>query len=182
MGMKAFKWSVFLAFAFLFPLKSHAKSAIETAGDFLALMPAYAAVYSLLLEDYEGCVQLGTAGLFTLGVVHGLKYAVGKPRPYQESWERGVSFPSGHTSSAFLGAAYIQRRYGLLPSLPAYAAAAFVAYSRVYAKQHDWVDVTVGAAFGILFGYLFVHPYKNKLFLSLGGDTKSVTASVHWVF
>jgi len=171
-----------VAVAFAFPGQSHARGAIETTGDVLSLMPAYVMVSSLLLEDEGGCVQLGIAALTTFSVTTALKYAVGKPRPTQMPWERGTSFPSGHTSSAFVGAAYVHRRYGILPSLPVYAASAFVAYSRVYAKKHYWVDVVAGAALGMFLGHLFARPYEPPFSLVVGADTKSVTASIHLRF
>ena len=170
------------AFSFFFPSQSHAKSAIETAGDLLSYMPAYVMAYTLWVEDHEGSMQLGAATLATITVTTGLKYVVGKPRPTQMPWERGTSFPSGHTSSAFVGAAYVHRRHGILPSLPLYAAAAFVGYSRVHAKKHYWVDVAAGATLGTLLGYVFTHPYEEKAFFSVGADTKSVMASLHLRF
>ena len=56
--------------------------------------------------------------------------------------------------------------------VPAYAAASFVAYSRVESREHYPRDVVAGAGIGILSSYIFTKPYKGWN-ASLEGDTKS---------
>jgi membrane-associated phospholipid phosphatase len=45
--------------------------------------------------------------------------------------------------------------------VPAYAAASFVAYSRVESRNHYPYDVMGGAAVGIINSYIFTRPYKG---------------------
>lgn len=81
----------------------------------------------------------------------GLKYAIDETRPNGEP----RSFPSGHTSLAFTGAEFIRKEYGWRWAAPAYVAAGFVGWSRVYAKKHYAHDVIAGAALGILANHDF---------------------------
>jgi membrane-associated phospholipid phosphatase len=82
----------------------------------------------------------------------------------------GQSFPSGHSSLAFSAAASLSiqcKRWYI--TLPAYAWAASVGYSRVYLGEHYPSDVLAGAAVGIGSAYLahclnkVLFPQKRKL-------------------
>jgi hypothetical protein len=153
-------------------LHERRKDALFTqTGDVLRFaMPASALGYSLIIKDFDGakswCWSVGSVVVLT----EGLKYAVGRPRPYQNPDERGLSFPSGHTAWAFAGAAYWQRRYGWKTGAPAYALAAAVGYSRVWSKHHYWSDVIAGAAVGIAVPYIFTKPYGyEKVQINVGG-------------
>ena len=55
----------------------------------------------------------------------------------------------------------MRKRYGWEYGIPAYAAASFVAYSRVEANEHYPHDVIAGAAIGILSSFIFTRPYKG---------------------
>ena len=90
--------------------------------------------------------------------------------------------PSGHTAAAFSGASFIQRRYGWRYSLPAYGAAAFVAYSRVAAEKHHVEDVIVGALLGIGSTYLFTkHLDEGFHILPLvGRGSYGLTVGMTW--
>jgi membrane-associated phospholipid phosphatase len=63
------------------------------------------------------------------------------------------SFPSGHAMTAFAVASAIAM---LAPRLrwPVLGLAALIAFSRVYLGVHFWLDVLVGAAFGMAIGTL----------------------------
>jgi len=69
--------------------------------------------------------------------------------------------PSGHTSISFSSAEFMRKRYGWEYGVPAYAAASFVAYSRVESRQHHPADVIAGAGIGIVSSYIFTKPYKG---------------------
>ena len=90
-------------------------------------------------------------------VTHTIKRVVNKERPNGGDF----SFPSGHTSAAFTGAAFIDYKYGLKYGLPAYMFAAFVGWSRVYAKKHDYIDVLGGIIVGVGCVELFTSKTKN---------------------
>mgnify|MGYP003635258066 FL=1 len=152
----------FLLFFLLLSTKSsQAQSgAVETAGDVLLFaLPATALTTSLTIKDYEGTWQFAKGALLNQAVTIGLKYATGKSRPYNNG-ER--AFPSGHTSTTFQSAAFIQKRYGWKYGIPAYALAGFTGYSRINAQMHDGWDVLAGAIIGIGSSYLFTTPYQKE--------------------
>lgn len=149
--------------------KASAGDAVETAGDILQFaIPATAAGLTLSHRDGQGALQFGESVAVTVGVTYILKYAIDAPRPDSG----GQSMPSGHTSISFAGAEFMRKRYGWEYGVPAYAAASFVAYSRVEANRHYPRDVIAGAGIGILSSYIFTRPYKGWN-LSIEGDTKS---------
>ena len=78
--------------------------------------------------------------------VQAIKYTVQRERPDQSN---SVSFPSGHSASAFATAGVLQRHYGWKVGVPATAVAAYVATSRVHDNRHYLSDVIFGAAMGI---------------------------------
>jgi membrane-associated phospholipid phosphatase len=125
------------------------------AGEVLtAALPATAAGMTLIGGDVEGLSQLARTAVATAGVTYALKYAVDAERP--NGGER--SFPSGHTSLSFCSAEYLRRRYGPSLGMPAYAAAAFVGYSRVQSGEHYAGDVLAGAVIGAAAAWAFTHP------------------------
>lgn len=147
-------------------------------GDVLQyVLPVSAGAYSLAIRDKEGLRSF----VYTLGstyiLTYSLKYSVARPRPFHEPDSRGDSFPSGHTSSAFSGAAYLQRRYGGKPGIPAYLLACAAGYSRVWSGWHHWTDVIAGAAIGTGFAYLFTEPYE-KVQVSAGANSTGGSLSV----
>jgi membrane-associated phospholipid phosphatase len=131
---------------------------LETAGDVgLVALPAAAAAMTVLNRDWEGTRQLGMALLSTAAVTGGLKLVVNEKAPNGDDH----AFPSGHTSIAFAGASFLQRRYGWGYGAPAYLAAAFVGYSRVETDHHRFHDVLAGAAIGIVSNVIFTTPYGD---------------------
>jgi membrane-associated phospholipid phosphatase len=135
-----------------------AADATETAGDVLQiLIPAVAYGTTFYLDDAEGRPQFYKSFFTNLAVTYGLKAAIDKERPNGAD----DSFPSGHTSAAFQGAAFIHRRYGWKHSIPAYLGSAFVGYSRVESDNHYVEDVLAGAAIGIISSFYFAKPYRG---------------------
>jgi membrane-associated phospholipid phosphatase len=60
------------------------------------------------------------------------------------------SFPSGHTSVTFASATVLHRDLGWKVGVPAFAAATYVAASRIQEQRHFLSDVAFGAAIGIV--------------------------------
>jgi membrane-associated phospholipid phosphatase len=148
----------FFSFYLTTDVGARAADNIETAGDILQyVLPATAGGLTLGYQDYKGTLQFGESAALTLGATYGLKYAVNERRPNGGSG----SFPSAHASISFSAAEFMRKRYGWEYGVPAYAAASFVAYSRVEAREHYPHDVIAGAAIGIASSYLFTRPYKG---------------------
>ena len=132
---------------------------VETGGDVLGLLiPAAAYATTWIRYDDAGRDQFYLSFATNFGATMALKLAIPKDRPDGSSRN---AFPSGHTSMAFQGATFIHLRYGLRYSLPAYAGAAFVGYSREYAGKHEWIDVFSGATLGTLSSLLFTDRFEN---------------------
>jgi undecaprenyl-diphosphatase len=151
-----------------------------------ALYAAFVALFSIALRKRDApgmirvlafaLVQMLVAGL----LVHGLKIAIGSPRPFQALIDPAPrpfspdysyhSFPSGHTtdivSAAGTLAVWRRRRWfslgmGLLVAL--------VGCSRIYLSQHHVIDVVAGMATGslasLIVHYLCSREYRyDKLF------------------
>lgn len=137
---------------------ARAGDSIETAGDVLFLaLPAVAGGAAISHGDSDGAVMFGKSAAVTLGATYALKQTVDERRP-----NGGVhSFPSGHASVSFASAEFLRSRYGRDYGIPAYAAAFFVAYSRVESRNHYVHDVIAGAAIGIASSRFFTRPYAG---------------------
>jgi len=116
----------------------------------------------------------GEAALNSVVVVEGLKYSLGRERPFQGDgsgpfFQGGsTSFPSEHAAAAWSVAGVIAHEYpGPLTKILAYGAAGMISYSRVRAQQHFPSDVLVGALIGELSGYTV---YKRHHEPEAGGE------------
>ena len=139
---------------------SAASEGVERGGDVLQIvLPVTAFAMTFGLKDYEGTRQLTKSFLATMTATLALKVAIDAERPDGG----GQSFPSGHTAAAFAGASFMQRRYGLRVGIPAYGAAAFVAWSRVDADRHHVRDVVAAAGLAVLSSYTLARPLPNNI-------------------
>ncbi len=137
---------------------AQANDAIVSAGNALQLaLPATAGALTIGYRDWPGMLEFGESVGVTLGVTYVLKVSVNETRPNGGS----ESFPSGHASISFSSAEFMRKRYGWEYGIPAYAAASFVAYSRVEGNYHYPRDVVAGAGIGILSSYIFTKPYRG---------------------
>jgi membrane-associated phospholipid phosphatase len=82
-------------------------------------------------------------------ITSGLKMMTHRLRP---DGRNSQSFPSGHTSTAFMWATVAANHYGWKVGLPAYLAASYVGASRLSHKSHHLTDVVAGAAIGYVVG------------------------------
>src|SRR5260370_1228210 len=155
-----------------------AADGIQTTGDVLQfVLPATAGGLTLGYRDGQGALQLGESLAVTLGVTYALKYSIDERRPNGGS----QSFPSGHSSISFSAAEFMRERYGWEYGVPAYAAASFVAYSRVESGEHYPHDVVAGAAIGMMSSYLFTRPYKGwHVEVEADGKSYGVSFSHSW--
>ena len=137
---------------------------VENTGDVLVYMlPVAALSAALYKKDAEGTLQYGASLTTSLATTFALKYTIDAERP---NGENSRSFPSGHSSTAFVSATYLQMRYGYAYGVPAYALATFVAWSRVYSDHHYTRDVIAGSAIGIISAYIFTTAYEDTITVS----------------
>lgn len=100
-------------------------------------------------ENFLGrTLELGISFVIDAAIVDAvLKNVVDEVRPDGSAHN---SFPSGHTSTAFVGAELVRLEYGWGWGAGAYAVATGVGVMRVVHQRHYWWDVLAGAGVGIL--------------------------------
>jgi undecaprenyl-diphosphatase len=114
-------------------------------------------------------LMLVTAGVLSADMLAlGLKLLGGRDRPFIADPEQDplvgtsldLSFPSGHAATSFAGATLLAW-YAPRLTVPLYALAALVAWSRVYVGVHYPLDIVAGALLGFVvataFRWLEVH-------------------------
>ena len=133
---------------------------LETSGDVLLItMPIVAVGTTLIIGDKKGTLQFAKGFLLTQVVTLSLKAVIEKDRPNMENRD---AFPSGHTSTTFQSASFIQKRYGWKYGIPAYLLAGITGYSRIDSDHHDFSDVLAGAIIGVGSSYLLTTPYQQE--------------------
>ena len=166
--MKTVKAMVIIFVSIFFIPTTWASDIFETYGDVTQiLLPVIAG--GMAIGDKEKGDPMAFAKSFsaTFLTTQALKYGLNTERPNGGS----SSMPSGHTSAAFSGAAYIHTVYGWKYGVPAYLAATAVGISRLTSDNHYAQDVIVGAGIAVFYNWLFVEQSEkgeNKYFLSLG--------------
>ena len=86
------------------------------------------------------------AQILSQAIVQTVKVTVRRERPDASN---NLSFPSGHSASAFATATDLQRHYGWKAGAPAYAFGSYVALARMAWNRHHATDVVMGAGLGI---------------------------------
>jgi hypothetical protein len=116
-----------------------------------------AAVYILNAAGIHGrhnlrdrSIILGISAIITAGTVEGVKHWTHEERPDGSDF---LSFPSGHTATAFAAAEFLRQEYKDVS--PWYGVAGYVAATttgalRMYNNKHWLSDVVAGAGIGIL--------------------------------
>jgi hypothetical protein len=138
--------------------------------DYMQFTPAVAA-YTLKLCKVESSHNLldmtilyGVSNLLAGGIISTTKAMTARERPDHSNF---LSFPSGHTETAFVAAEFLHQEYknqSIWISIAGYSAATFVGIARVYNNKHWVSDVVAGAGIGILttkFVY-WSYPYLKK--------------------
>ncbi len=155
-----------------FPYSSN----LDTLGDIATLAGLVSLPFLLDRFDVENCstlaVMYAESALFAFGMKDVLKAAAGRPRPYlsdpdaPEELRSGedayTSFPSGHTTLAFMTAAFFTYVFSQGDTSPAskwvmgigsFSLACIVGILRVSGGVHYASDVLAGAALGTLAGF-----------------------------
>lgn len=116
-------------------------------------------------------VQASAGIVLAMGLSTGLKYIIGRPRPYDRysafitplQLESTYSLPSGHSVSAFATATTLALQYRKwYVAVPAFLWAGTVAYSRMYLGVHYPTDIVAGMLLGIGTAY-FTYKMQQKL-------------------
>jgi len=129
----------------------------ESLGTDVAIaLPLIAGGITLAKEDWKGSAQLTVDTVATVGIAYGLKHVIREQRPDKSDFQ---SMPSDTSALAFAPAQFLWDRYGWQYGVPAYAAATFVAWSRVDAQKHHWYDVTASAALAFGVSKIFTTTY-----------------------
>lgn len=125
-----------------------------TVGGGSAMVPLVGALFVAGRFSPQGRFRAATYDLSQALIVNGaysglLKYGVKRTRP---DGSDSLSFPSGHTSTAFSLAAVADHHYGWKVGLPAYALATGIGLSRIESNRHHLSDVLAGATLGLIVG------------------------------
>lgn len=137
-------------------------------------------VYGLNLAGYAGknrfidrTALLGLSGFFVFASEGLTKKLSHRQRPNRGDY---LSFPSGHTGLAFMGAEFLAQEYGERSpwfGVLGYSIAATTGIFRMYNRDHWFSDVVAGAGFGMLStkaAYLVYPTIRNWL---THGDEKA---------
>ncbi|RKR82334.1 membrane-associated phospholipid phosphatase [Mucilaginibacter gracilis] len=134
----------------------------------------------LLFFNYRKGFLMGTSYIITSIIAQVLKRIIATPRPViyfkaeasKMYLVKGVemletlSFPSGHTVSAFSAAVVLtyitpRKTWGLV----FFVLAVLVGYSRMYLSEHFFEDVVGGSAIGVIVTVFWITWIDNKAFL-----------------
>ena len=139
-------------------------------------------VYGLNLIGVEGkntfidrTALLGLSGIFAGGADQITKHLTHRLRPNGQDY---LSFPSGHTAVAFMGAEFLAQEYSEkspIYTIIGYTAAVTTGVFRMYNRDHWFSDVVAGAGLGVLStkaAYL-VYPYLRNALTHKGKNGKS---------
>jgi hypothetical protein len=121
----------------------------EIVGD--GALPVLASATSWSIGKFSGSASLREFGrdLFRSQVMNGvitavLKVGIHRTRPDGTSY----SYPSGHTSSAFVTAGTVYAHFGKVWGIPAFLLAGYVGLSRLQEGRHFLSDVVAGGILG----------------------------------
>lgn len=152
------------------------------ADNYLQYAPV-AAVYLLNAAGVHGkhnlrdrSIILGISAVLTAGSVELIKRSTHEVRP---DGSDALSFPSGHTATAFAAAEFLRQEYkDVSPwyGVGGYAAAAATGALRMYNNKHWFSDVVAGAGFGILSSKAayWVYPRIQRAFFR-GNSSRTAT-------
>lgn len=146
-----------LVFAFLVPAIANAGDfAIATSGEAVAIaLPVIAGGISLFRSDWDG---LADDIVVTGATTFALNHLVRERRPDGSDYQ---SFPSDQAGIAFAPVFFLWHRYGWEYGVPVLAAATFVGFARIDARQHHWYDVATSAAIGFTYDQFVTRRYHD---------------------
>jgi membrane-associated phospholipid phosphatase len=114
------------------------------------IIPIIAGVYELSKGNRKKVVRFVGIIIFNQMLLYAEKKLINKKRPDG----RSGSFPSGHTSGAFLGIGFSIRSKNYQIALALFLPSVLVGVSRLVNDKHYLVDVLFGGMQGVSLGYL----------------------------
>jgi len=116
------------------------------------------------------------SSVLNIGITEGTKRIAGRERPDHSDC---LSFPSGHTSNAFVAAEFLHQEYknqSVWISVGGYTMASLIGAARVYNNRHWVSDVITGAGVGILSTKIvyWTYPHLQELVGRKGKRTNAV--------
>lgn len=105
------------------------------------------------------------AYIMNFTIVQTMKLAFGRTRP---NGNDNSSFPSGHAADSFMLATVLNHNYGWKIGIPAYAAATFVAFSRIEKKKHFPTDVIFGGTLGYVMAKTAIRTHQRSAAKNFG--------------
>lgn len=135
--------------------------------NFIQFVPALGYAAALPVESehswQDKSMVLATSFSMMMVLTYSAKWLTGVGRPNSVNY---MSFPSGHTAMAFVGAEIVRQEYGPWWGLAAYSCAVATGFLRVYNNWHWSSDVIAGAGVGILSGMAayWLLPLERKIF------------------
>lgn len=126
-------------------------------GNAEAQVPVLLAIHTASLMSEDEPLHDLTTTMMSAYAINGLstlaiKGIANTERP-SDTWNNGdYGFPSFHMSSSMTMATVLDEYYGPSVSVPAYALAGLIGWSRIDQRDHDLSDVVFGAAMGYVIG------------------------------
>jgi hypothetical protein len=132
---------------------------IRRAGDYGGILnPVAAGVIALSEDDPDGLRQLARGCGVTVAATSLLKLIFDRTWLGERPDGDRRSFPSGHTSGAMCGAAFVHYRYqDNKYTVPLGSVGVFVGYSRMWARKHHLRDVIAGTALAFAVAHNATH-------------------------
>lgn len=153
-------------------VRNYSKAFSRSAPYLSVGVPVVMAAYAGFSKDQEllkEAIYIGTSVIEATVITYGMKYAIGRERPYERypdrvhpySLEDSPSFPSGHTAAAFSLATSLSITYPKWYVIaPSALWACSVGFSRMNEGVHYPSDVIAGAAIGA--GCAVANIYVNR--------------------
>lgn len=158
-------------FFFIFLLGLPVQSKQTTAGTVAdigqILNPAIGFALTVMKEDEPGMYQWLYSTVTNAVLTAAIKGATnkihgGRDKMNQRPNGKPRNFPSGHTSSASVGANFIAMRYGFTYAIVPYIILGLTAAGRVQVHKHTEAGVVAGSMVGLLSAFIFTKTYIEK--------------------
>lgn len=156
--------------------KSYPAISVRGAGDIAQFLPAATLAYTAILRDFAGFKQQVIGWAAVVASTYAIKYSLHFLAPSSSTIQslskrpdndgKFEGFPSGHSSSAFAAAGFMQKRYGVRLGLPTAIVASFVGFSRIHADRHTLMQVICGGLLGFFISFFCARAREPKPYLA----------------